>query len=135
MENIAIILKLLNLYTHAAHNLAKGSLFLEDHAFLGELYPQYDTDYDDTIERMMGLGMPTDIKSITQKACAAFSASDLDVPENSAYYKRVLELEQALQQTIKAEYTKASIGTQQLIGEMANKSEARIYKLKQRTKK
>lgn len=59
----------------------------------------------------------------------------LNVPENVEYFKKIIELEQAILQIIAQETPKVSIGTQQLIGDQADKSEARLYKLKQRVKK
>jgi DNA-binding ferritin-like protein len=135
MEAIAVVLKILNMYSHAAHNLASKSLFFQDHDYLGELYEAYDEHYDEVIERMIGLGLLVDITQITMKACQAFSQMDLTVPENIDNFKKIIELERALLQAIKIEYPDMSIGTQQLVGDIADTSEARLYKLQQRVKK
>lgn len=135
MSEIAIIFKALNLYAHAAHNLASKSLFLQDHDFLAELYDKYDSEYDSVIERMIGLGQPVDLKEINREAVDLFASLDLTVSENIVFFQKIVELESLLLQAIKQEYALSSIGTQQLIGEQANQAEMRLYKLKQRTKR
>lgn len=135
METLALLYKISNLYAHAAHNLCGKSLFMQDHEHFADLYEAYEDHYDDIIERMIGLGQPVDIQAITMKACQAFANMQLNVAENAEYFKKIIELEQAIQQIIAQETPKASIGTQQLIGDQADKSEARLYKLKQRVKK
>lgn len=135
METLAVLYRLANLYAHAAHNLCAKSLFMQDHDHFADLYEAYEGHYDDIIERMIGLGQPVDIQALTVKACQSFAQMNLNVPENVEYFKKIIELEQAIQHVISQETPNASIGTQQLIGDQADKSEARLYKLRQRVKK
>lgn len=135
MENLAILFKILNLYAHAGHNLVSKAVFMPDHEMLADLYAAYDSEYDAIIERMMGLDQPVDITGINVKACQVFATLPLTLSENGQFFQKIVELEKALQDAINKIYPAASIGTQQLIGEQANQSEMRLYKLKQRLKK
>lgn len=128
MEKLITILKIMNLYAHNCHNLTKGSTFFQDHEFLGEIYAQYDADYDDCVERAIGLGSQLNLPKLTMDA----AADTAKLPHNERMFVILLNLENALRTEINSLYPAASVGTQQLIGEISNKSEMRTYKLKQR---
>lgn len=136
MEKIAILLNLLQSYSHNAHNLVKGPLFLQDHDFLGELYEGYQDDYDDVIERAIGLNIPISLNKIRLEAVQMLTKLPESEQENKNYLKNILSLEKNLCQTIE-EYLASnpvSEGTKQLLGEICNKSEKRQYKIQQRIK-
>ena len=137
MKEIAKHLQLMSTYSHIAHNLVKGPLFNQDHEYLAELYAAYDKDYDDVVERYIGLygSENCNLKELQLQASQMLQSLPAPMKENSDYFKVTLQLEQRLCEKIKAEYTNASIGSQQLLGEICNQSEIRQYKLKQRIKK
>jgi DNA-binding ferritin-like protein len=130
MEEIATVLRYLQLYSHQAHNLVSGDTFFQDHGFLGELYPAYEDDYDDVIERSIGLGSPVDI-SKSNKVAAERLPEDSSLNTRSCL-EHILSAEVHLCETIEAECKSCSQGTMQLIGNIADKSEMRQYKIKQR---
>ena len=124
------MLRSLQFYAHQAHNLDKGDTFFQDHSFLGDLYSAYESDYDDVIERMIGLGKDLDIQGITKDAAEA-------LPKDSSVnikmcLNTVLNYEKQLCSIVANINDDCTIGTQQLIGEIANKSEMRQYKIKRR---
>jgi DNA-binding ferritin-like protein len=133
MEKLATILRSLQLYSHQAHNLIRGQTFFQDHEFLGEIYPAYETDYDDVVERCIGTGEKIDIKAVNKQAAENLPSDSLLTVDFC--FARLLTNEKLLCKQIEEVTPKVSIGTQQLIGEIANKSEVRQYKLKQRTAK
>lgn len=137
MKSIISSLFTMSLYTKNAHATVKGPLFLQDHEFLAELYAAYDKDYDDVVERYIGLygSENCNLKELQLQASQMLQSLPAPMKENSDYFKVTLQLEQQLCEKIKAEYTNASIGSQQLLGEICNQSEIRQYKLKQRIKK
>jgi len=137
MELIAIQLRALQLYTHMAHNYVSRVIFFSDHEALGDFYSEHETDYDDVVERMIGLSSPemVNIQNITTQSVQKMMTLPVSLKENSKWFETILLLEQQLCQIIKAEVPKVSEGTKQLIGEIANKSEKRQYKLKQRIRK
>jgi DNA-binding ferritin-like protein len=132
MHNTAIILRALQLYAHNAHNLAKGKTFLQDHEFLGELYPAYESEYDSLIERMIGLGEEPDLNDITTQAATAAAANGFS--DNETAFGVLLVTEKELCASIDKEMEGASNGTQNLLQTIADNSEMRQYKLNRRLK-
>ena len=134
---IATMLRAGQLYAHHAHNNVKGSTFFTDHSFFGELYPTYETAYDGCIERYMGTG---DCKADT--IAVSKEAIDLieDFPKeggegNRAFYQALLRFESTLcSMCEKAVTLPMSEGTKQMVGNLADESEVRQYKMKQRLK-
>lgn len=137
MKEIAVLLRTMQLYSHNSHNLVKGSLFFQDHDFLGELYPKYESEYDSLIERMLGLGIDFDILLIQIEAVEQLKSLPSNFNENKECLKILLEMEQSLCSLIEAiiRAIKPSEGSRQMLGEMCNQSEMRQYKLSQRVKK
>jgi DNA-binding ferritin-like protein len=69
----------LQLLAHNAHNEAKGPTSIQDHGFLGDLYPIYDKHYDSLVERVIGSGGSVDLVAIQQEAASrlvAFKSTD-----------------------------------------------------------
>lgn len=132
MQDIAIILRFLQLYAHAAHNLTKGKTFFADHKFLGRLYLDYEEAFDSVIERALGLGESIDIQKVNKMAANGL-APDKEM-ETEKCFKYILAQEKNLCNHIKKGYASLSVGTQQLLGSIADDSEKRQYKLGQRLK-
>jgi DNA-binding ferritin-like protein len=137
MKEIAIIIRCLQFFTHNAHNLVARSPFFADHEFLGELYPLYESAYDSVIERFIGLhgAEAIDLNQIQVQATQLLLQYPCDGKENSKYFEKIIVMEQKLREKIKEMYPSFSIGSQQLFGDLADKSEGRAYQLKQRIKK
>lgn len=131
MKIIATLLRSMQLFAQRAHNVIQCSTFFQDHEFLGTLYPAYDGEYDMVVERMIGLGQQPDIATITKEACdlACMHSATTDTKELLRY---LLRNEEHLCRLIKAEVPKSSDGTQNMLQGIADNSESRQYKLKQR---
>lgn len=128
--NLASLLRYLQLYSHMAHNLLGGETFFQDHEFFGELYPAYEADYDSVVERMIGLGEEIDLAKI-QKA----ATQDLKAPKTcKEALEEILSCEEDLCKALEDLAKDASLGTNNLLAALADESEARQYKLKQRLK-
>lgn len=128
--NLAALLRYMQLYAHMAHNLCSGYTFVADHPFLAELYSGYEEDYDAVIERMIGLGEKVDIPNIQKMA-----VKDLEAPESfEEAFKELLNCEKSLCKACEGLAKDASLGTNNLLAGIADKSEMRQYKLKQRLK-
>lgn len=130
MNSIAIFLRALQLYSHNAHNLAKGPTFFEDHEYFGELYAAYESAYDSIVERMIGEGETPDLGDISVKAAGISNGKTIKDNENS--FKTILATETRLREEIKKEVSNASDGTQNLLQGLADDSLNRCYKIKQR---
>lgn len=128
--NLAALLRYMQFFAHFAHNMCKGETFLVDHPFLAELYSGYEDDYDAVIERMIGLEEPLDLLKIHKAA-----SDGLKVAESfEAAFKEILSCEEELCAALDKLNKGASIGTQNMLADMADRSEMRQYKLKQRLK-
>jgi DNA-binding ferritin-like protein len=134
MKQIIILLRAMQLYLHQSHNTTKGDTFFQDHDYFGEVYPQLEKDYDDVLERSIGLyGNTLSLLEIVDGVLEILR----NIPEREEVkeiLKNQLELEEKLQGYIEKsiEHKLVSQGTTQLLGEIANKSEMRVYKINQR---
>jgi len=139
MQALLIHLRAMNLFAHSAHNLVGRVPFHQDHEFFGEIYPIFNSDYDDVAERIIGLfgESSLNINDILSKVLAKVQTlPSIGVKENSLYYQVQLKLEQELCSLIAQIIASgASEGTKQLLGDICNASESRQYKIKQRIKK
>lgn len=131
MEYLATLYRAAQLYAHNAHNLAHGPTFFEDHEFLGELYGTYESAYDDLIERLIGLGSPPDLLSIQTEAVNVLNSWG-PCPDQQQCFAKLLELEGRFVAEIERIEDEYSAGTQNLLEGLADESEKRAYKLKQR---
>lgn len=128
--NIALLLRYMQFYAHMAHNLLGGETFFQDHTFLGDLYGAYEDEYDSVIERLIGSDKTVDLVKLHKSAADA-----LENPENyNDCFSELLSCEERLCEFIEKEAPKSSQGTMQLYGGIADASEMRQYKLKQRIK-
>ena len=128
--NIAALLRYMQFYGHIGHNLLGGQTFFQDHSFLAELYAAYEDHYDDIIERMIGLEEELDLVEIQKEA-----VSGLKSPKSyEACYKELLSCEEELCKMVEKLVKDSSQGTANLLQDLADKSEMRQYKLKQRLK-
>jgi DNA-binding ferritin-like protein len=136
MKELAILLRSMQLYTQNAHNLVDKGLFFQDHDFLGGLYETYDTEYDSIVERMIGLTDSSVVNLMEIQVAAINLIRSLPTKEtdNIAYFMKIEDMEIKLRIQVAKINQSVSIGTQQLIGDIANASEGRSYKLKQRIK-
>lgn len=137
MKELLIHLRVLGMFSQHAHNLAKGPLFLQDHCFLGEIYEAANSDYDSVAERIVGtLGAEyLDLHEISKKAFQGlFKLPANELKENKEFFEIILKQEQMTCELVESEVKNedCSEGTKQLIGEIANQSEVRQYKIQQR---
>lgn len=131
MKDLAILLRCMQLYTHNAHNIVKGTTFFQDHNFLGELYPLYEESYDSIIERMIGLNQlnEKDIISVQVEAVNYLKNIKLDSKD---IFQTIVICEKELQELCSK--IKGSLGTLNLVAQISDDSESRVYKIQQRLK-
>lgn len=134
MQELASQLRAMQLYAHACHNVVSGPHFLDYHDFFGELYPAYEKDYDSVVERGIGLGMFSNVTQITAQAAQLFAKENYSLQEAQYMFHTLLKMERAVCTMVKDYYSKSTPGTQQLLGNIADMSEVRQYKLRQLTK-
>jgi DNA-binding ferritin-like protein len=133
MEKIAILLRMAQLFAHNAHNLISGPSFFADHDFLGELYPVYESGYDSVVERMIGSQMSPNLLAIQIAAIERLKVKPSEV-KSPEVFKEILKIEIELRKLIDMAQPGLSEGTKQMLGNLADDSEVRQYKLMQRIK-
>jgi DNA-binding ferritin-like protein len=134
MQELAVVLRTAQLVAHNYHNKVSGASFFADHEYLGELYGAYEAAYDGVVERIIGLGEECDLPAVTQ--LAGERAAKYDPYDRAAdeMFSDILAMEKQIQQWCVEFNKKASIGTQNFLQGLADQSEMRVYKLKQRIK-
>lgn len=133
MKDLACHLRSMQFYAHNAHNMCRGDEFFSDHEELGALYSVYESAYDSVVERIIGLGQEIDLITL-QKEAADKLAGKPKTDSFSKSFECLLECELELCEIINKENEKASLGTQNLLQGIADLSEVRQYKFKQKTK-
>jgi DNA-binding ferritin-like protein len=133
MKKLATKLREAQIFAHAAHNLIHGASFFADHEFLGEAYEAYTKAYDETIERIIGLG--DEINPIQITADAAEEATKYSVTRMDSYdmFSWLLNVEKEICELVHETIEGGvSHGTSNLLEGFADHSEVRQYKIKQR---
>jgi DNA-binding ferritin-like protein len=129
--DLATIFRVINLYSHHAHNVASGETFMQDHAFFAEVYSLADDFYDAVIERHIG----TENDNID--LCKIIKDSyDLIERLKDDYYSTILKL---LEESLNfideiCGNKKTGTGTLNLLQGQADQIEVIIYKIKRRLK-
>ena len=135
LDPIAIRLRASQFIAHNAHNLASGPTFFTDHKFFGKAYPAYEAAYDSIVERMIGLGEKPDLTDITTKAARELQMTgDIMTGGTSPIecYESLLEGERELLDLIAKCCEEVSCGTSNLLANLADDAEVRIYQINQR---
>jgi len=133
MHNLATLFRAAQLTAHEKHNTVQGPTFFEDHEYLGELYGTYEEAYDSVIERMIGLGEKCDISGGNIQA-ADLAKWFCDLEPIDKWPNIFLEIETRVQKEIDSCCKGSSSGTLNFLQGLADESEQRVYKLKQRAK-
>ena len=133
---MAICFRAMQLYTHHAHNLVAHATFFSDHEFFGELYSFAEGAYDSLIERHVGtVSDQINLAEVVAKAHQKIVSLQSTVKENKTYYLETLKLvDYILAECEKYKSAPVSIGTQNLIADLADKTEVIKFKIKQRVK-
>ena len=132
MDSTVAQLRALQFLAHRAHNVVKGATFFEDHEFLGELYPAYEKAYDDLVERIIGTNAENLSICKVNKAAAEMSSVSPNETSPEVFFRIILKGEKDLCAMIEESIKDQTQGTQNLLAQIADDSEKRIYSLKQR---
>lgn len=134
MKKLAIKFREAQIFAHAAHNLVQGSSFFSDHEFLGEAYEAYTKAYDDTIERMIGLGKDVNPLAITAEAANdALDTYKLANADSYDIFYALLGLEKSICEIVRDTIEEGvTHGTSNLLEGFSDQSEMRQYKINQR---
>lgn len=135
LKEIIVYLRSLQMFYHAAHNSVKGKTFFSDHDAFGAFYPEVEGHYDSVVERLIGLhGCEAfNNKTILKAVSAVLEHQPGSESSIETKFKYALQVEEKICEVCESvDKSSASSGTRQLIGNIADMSEARQYKIKQR---
>lgn len=125
---LLVYLKYMNIYAHISHNYLGGETFFQDHEFLADLYEKYEEIYDSLVERFIGLDKSLDIIKVHKSAIDAVT-----VPKSyEECFQELLKCEEFVCEACKEMSDKATLGLGNMLAQIADDSEARQYKIKQR---
>ena len=136
MQNLLVHTRAMNLITHHFHNICGRVGFFGDHAFFNEVYEALDAAYDSVAERLIGLHDSTAVPLIQVLEASNMKLKQLpqDYKDNAQMFQVLLQLENEMKGIIE-EYIKSgqySQGTVNMLAQLADDSEMRIYKIKRR---
>lgn len=136
MLELICTLRASQLFLHHAHLLAKGPLFMPDHEFLADLYSEIESDFDAVSERLIGTGGEDkfNLQSIMNGVNVKLKTCPGHCPENKVAFQKQMEFEKQICELVENLVVGASEGTIQLLGDVANRSEIRQYKIGRRIK-
>lgn len=124
---LATAFRALQVYSHQAHNLTKGESFFSDHEYFGDLYSFAEGCYDSLIERSIGKGKKPSMKLIVSDVAKIINS----LPEDK-FFEHCLILINEIIKECEDLAKKESLGTNNLLADMADKLEVHVYKVKQR---
>lgn len=138
MKELLVLLRAMQIFAQNAHHVVKGTPFHSDHGFFGDVYEEVAGDFDSLAERIVGLygEEPLALQPMMAAVVARLGdAPSVGVEDNKVFYVHQLKMEDSLCKLVERIISAGvNPGTEQLIGEICNKSEIRKYKIKQRIK-
>lgn len=128
LKKLAAHYRAMQLLAHNSHNLVSGRTFFEDHEFFGGLYGDYEGSYDRVVELLIGNGDTPDLVKLQVSA-----ADKLASMTKESHFDAVLSAEKDLQSLIEDfASTTPSQAALNMVGDLAEASKVRIYKIRQR---
>jgi len=129
----------LEYYYKTAHWQCKNSVYYGDHLLFDRLSDEASERVDQVAEKAIGItgnlaivNLPSILKSIFTNV----NPLRFECPENSQYFEDALKLETSLLDCCKKyDASESSVGIKNMLGDIADESEARVYLLKQRLRK
>lgn len=137
--NLLAHLRSLSLYYQTAHWSVKTSLFYQDHLLLERLYGEVGGEIDAVAEKAVGLTdcdavhLPISLKKVYEKV----KNLPQKPTDNSDFFKSALQLEQELITlcTTSESMEGVSLGLKNMLADLADNAEGRVYLIKQRLNK
>lgn len=139
LKDLAVHLRVMQMFYQHAHNLAARPTFFSDHDIFSDFYEEVAGQYDGVIERLIGIGGEQDLSLTSILQAVSIKAStlpSLGIKENSIFFQSGLQLEKELCDICqKCDAMYPSIGVKQLVGDICDKAEVRVYKISRRITK
>lgn len=135
LTKLAARFRAMQLFAHNAHLITKGQTFYQDHEAFGELYPTYEKAFDGLVERTIGLGGEYSPEALF-KQVSEFMAPTWSCTDTEKCFEKALDFEKRICTDITDILTRMDVtqGVSNFLQGLADESESRQYKLKQRLK-
>lgn len=135
LTKLAARFRAMQLFAHNAHLITKGQTFYQDHEAFGEMYPAYEKAFDGLVERTIGLGGEYNPEA-SFKQVSEFMAPTWDCTDTEKCFEKALDFEKRICTDITDILTRMDVtqGVSNFLQGLADESESRQYKLKQRLK-
>jgi DNA-binding ferritin-like protein len=140
LQDLLVLIKSMSGYYQTGHWQVKNSVFYSDHLLLERLYNETSARIDQIAEKMMGItgnAALLNLNELTKKQYEIVKALPYNPAENSVFFQTGLQCEQKLLELCKVidSAPETSVGVRNMIGDIADESEARVYLLRQRLAK
>lgn len=137
LQDVLVYLKALTEYYKTAHWQCKGQSFYEDHLLLDRLSSEASVSIDTVAEKMLGIGVNPEslnLPEILKKQYEIVKGLPYNSPEGLDYFQAATMCENKLLEICKTidSSSQSSVGVKNLVAQIADDTEGRIYLLKQR---
>lgn len=131
---LVVSIRAMQLYYHYCHNLTSGPTFGSDHAMFNDFYSELACQYDQVAEYTVAtIGVAKfDTVKISKAISMRLDKLSVEAMSPDKMFKEGLKLEKSLQEDLEEVDEKGSLGMKNLIGELAQTSDVRTYKIQQR---
>lgn len=126
--------RILQLYYHYCHQLTHGKSFFADHEFLGGSYEDLTGQYDRLVENYIGVfgRSKFETKAVNTVVCETLNEHKVEEMCCCEMLEVAQELEAEFYKDLESLNKAASLGLQNVIGDLAESAEVRKYKIQQR---
>lgn len=133
-------LRTLSLYYQTAHWQVKNAVFYSDHLLFDRLYNEASSRIDQVAEKGIGVTGDRAVVNLKQHLMLVSHLAEFlptESLENNVYFQTALKLELDIQDfcTLWENKVEIVLGCKNMLGDIADESEARVYLLKQRLSK
>ena len=140
LQDLLACLKAKQDYYKTGHWQVKNTIYYADHLLLDRLSTESGAKIDQVAEKIIGItGNPAllNLPDILKKQYEYIKDLPYNAPENTVIFQSALQLETKLLELCKTidASPETSVGVRNMVGDIADESEGRIYLLKQRLSK
>lgn len=136
LTDLACKLRASALFTQTGHWNVQGMTFPSDHALLDKIYTTLNEAVDSMAERAMGMGESIDGLSPYTQAQFLAATPECDFTDDNAVFAAILDMLVELLVDLSTENFNSvrTIGTQNLLAQVADDIEQLVYLIQQRLK-
>ena len=125
----------LSMYYQTAHWQCKNSVYYADHLLFDRLYDEASERIDQVAEKAIGITgnvAIVNLPEILKKTYNEIKSLTYAASENVKFFEDALQMEEALLMFCTSQEEGKSVGVRNMLGDIADESESRVYLLKQR---